>query len=149
MTPPAHPQGPCQYRRAFATSPGSPLQTDTLAYAGNFPMPGCLHLPSLSHVYLSIIHPHFFHLPTVDTFKYMVMKFILCYLSADLDNRTGCAPCSVQLLQNLFRQRCFPNSESDPIKGLCLDHTSGPHQTPSQREPIIALFYFAASNLAC
>lgn len=84
----------------------------------------CLHLPTLSSVYLAIIHPKFFHLPPVDTSETCGYEIHPLLSVSDPDNSTACAPLSLQHLRNfsLPSQRRFPNSESDALRAVVGSH---------------------------
>lgn len=84
----------------------------------------CLHLPTLSSVYLSIIHPKFFHLPPVDTSETRGYEIHPLLSVSAPDNSTACAPLSLQHLRNFSWpiQRRFPNSEADALRAVDGSH---------------------------
>lgn len=109
----------------------------------------CLHLPTLSSVYLSIIHPKFFHPPPLTPRKCAVMKFTLCCLTAPQITALPVLPSPFSISgTSPDPSRGVSQTLKPMLSGLWMDHTSGPRQALSWGASTRAWVYFAASNWA-
>lgn len=139
LTPPAHPAGQGSF----------PCLSSSLLWLTQGWIPdACISPPCLLFTW-QLSTRNSFTSPLLTPRKHTVMKLILCYLSATQITALPVlhSPFSISATSPA-PARGVSQTLNPTLSGLWLDHTSGPHQTPSQGAPTRVWAYFAASNLA-